>query len=277
MRDIRKLISLRLVEKQGAGAETVYVAVPVTHQPRSVATEAKKPESSKSSQDPPQKEQQDKPIFSKETTETKIKATRTGDAPPLVNLKITNPVTYLIRWWKKVIGNEGIEIKFKLKPFTAVLLTIVIIGLTTGGYGLAGILWFVNKTPLRNTPIVKYLPQPTPTPNPWRETAFTATLRNNARGYAFLTTEEGEGITLILPKGVDLTPYVNRRILAVGLYNDKTNTLKIDDVSGLELLPYYVETIPTPNPTPSPVPTLRPIIPSSPSATSTPISIEENQ
>lgn len=176
-----------------------------------------------------------------------------GDAPPIVDIKVNNPLTFFIRWWKRVISNEGITIK--VKPLTAIILTIIIVGLTTGGYGLAGILWFVNKTPLKNTPLIEYIPQPNATPNPWRQTAFIGTLRSNARGFAFLTTTEGEGITLQLPSNVNLDPYINRRILATGLYNESTHTMQIPSASDIELLPWYAEAIPTTPPTPIPITT----------------------
>ena len=47
-------------------------------------------------------------------------ATSTSD-PPLIDVKVTNPVTYLKRWWKKIIGNEGMSITIKVRPITAIL------------------------------------------------------------------------------------------------------------------------------------------------------------
>jgi len=40
--------------------------------------------------------------------------------PLLVDVKVTNPVTYLRRWWEKVIGNEGISLSVKIHPLTAI-------------------------------------------------------------------------------------------------------------------------------------------------------------
>ena len=38
--------------------------------------------------------------------------------PPLVDVKVTNPVTYFKKWWAKIIGNEGID--FRLKEFVGI-------------------------------------------------------------------------------------------------------------------------------------------------------------
>ncbi len=86
---------------------------------------------------------------------------------------------------------------------------------------------------------------------PQRQTAFTGTLHSNTRGFAFLTTAEGEGITLQLPTNVDLIPYNNRRVVIVGLYNDTTHTLQVPTAADIELLPWYSEVVPTTAPTPS--------------------------
>src|SRR5688572_745190 len=92
--------------------------------------------------------------------------------PPLVSVKVTNPITYLKLWWKEVIGNEGVEMKFKIKPLTALLLVSAVTFILTGtGFSLGRI-----SIPITN-PIVKYVPQLapviTPTPDPWRETAMS--------------------------------------------------------------------------------------------------------
>ncbi len=51
---------------------------------------------------------------------------------PLVDLKVTNPITYIKSWWKKIIGNEGIEVKIKAKPLTVIAMTIITLTVTLG-------------------------------------------------------------------------------------------------------------------------------------------------
>lgn len=59
-----------------------------------------------------------------------IKTTHTNtykkEDPPLFNLQMTNPVTYLKRWWTRVMANEGIIFSFRIRPLTAVLLILAL-------------------------------------------------------------------------------------------------------------------------------------------------------
>jgi len=52
--------------------------------------------------------------------------------PPLVDVKVTNPVTYLKKWWNKVIGNEGMEFRFRVKPLTAIAISLVVVTVAFG-------------------------------------------------------------------------------------------------------------------------------------------------
>lgn len=92
--------------------------------------------------------------------------------PPLVSVQVTNPVTYLKSWWKKVMGKEGVDFHFKIKPLTAIGMTIVI---ATFGFGVGKIVFTPQK------PFIQYIPSVTPTPqptlSPWRETGFSGVLR----------------------------------------------------------------------------------------------------
>lgn len=169
--------------------------------------------------------------------------------PPLIDLKITNPVTYLKKWWAKIIGNEGVDIRFHIHPLTAISM---IAAFGAFGFGVGRMSAFLSTTPL-----VKYIPQliASPTPIAWRDTAFIGILRQSPdtkRFYLELTT--GETITLQLGLNVNLTKYIGRRIFAGGNYNDNTKMLVVSEGQDLEVLPTSVNPIPTIPPTPSPSP-----------------------
>jgi len=68
-------------------------------------------------------------------------AAPTNDEPPLVDVKVTNPLTYIKRWWNRIIGNEGIDFRFRVRPLTAIAIALII---TTVAFGLGS---FVNITP----------------------------------------------------------------------------------------------------------------------------------
>lgn len=188
--------------------------------------------------------------------------------PPLVDLTVNNPVTTLKKWWKKVIANEGVDFHLRIHPLTAIGIASVI---ALGSYGLGRI-----SVPAES-PIATYLPQlvAQPTPDPWRETAFTGIVRRSTRSNTFyLQTERAEAITLEVPKGIQLTQLVGKRIFATGKYNPETDILVISEATDLEILPNEATYLPgvSPKPTilpsPSPSPTSSPtpdVSPTSPS------------
>lgn len=180
--------------------------------------------------------------------------------PPLIKLQVSNPLTYLKSWWKRIIGNEGIEFRFKIRPLTAIALAIVI---ATFSFGVGRIMITSKKPFFKFVPIPS--PTPSPTPDPWRETAFSGILRfSGVSNKYYLTTSSSEAINLETPSDVDLEKLIDRRIFATGKYNRITRTLVVADVSDLEVLPEEVEPVPlvSPSPAPSvlPLPSLLPIV-----------------
>lgn len=158
-----------------------------------------------------------------------------SSVPPLLDIKITNPVTYLKAWWKKIMANEGIDFKLKIHPLTALALGLMISAVF---FGLGRF-----SLPADN-PIIKYIPQLAPE-NPWRDTAFTGVLRyTEANKKYYLITSASEAITLGVPTNVNMTKLIGKRIMAVGKYNTQTGILVVTDVSDLEILPAQIVPIP---------------------------------
>jgi hypothetical protein len=159
---------------------------------------------------------------------------------PLVNLQVSNPVTYLKSWWKRVMGKEGIDFRFRIKPLTAIAIAIV---LATFGFGVGRFAFSVQSPYIKYVPTVS--PTPMPTPNPWRETAFSGTLRFSTFDDRFyLTTTSAEAISLEIPDNVDLSELMGRRIFATGNYNERSRVLKVTDAADLEVLPKEIEEVP---------------------------------
>jgi hypothetical protein len=188
--------------------------------------------------------------------------------PPLVDLKVTNPVTYIRNWWNKVIGNEGIDFRFHIKPLTALALAIVVASI---GFGVGR---FVIPFKI---PFFQYnnfsSPVPTAPPSLWKETAFIGTLQfSTATNKYFLqTSSSSEAISLEIPNSMNLESVIGKRIFAIGDYNKSIKVLKVDDYKNLEVLSKSPIPIPTntPTPQPTPIPTVEPI--ESPQELSTPI------
>jgi len=192
--------------------------------------------------------------WTKDYIRVKNKAPKISHEPPIVDFKVRNPITYIKNWWKKIIGNEGVEIKIKIRPITTLLIVALVL---TGTYGLGVITAFLAKVPMIKdvlpTPIPLQTPQPTT--NPWKETAFSGILRySSVTGKYYLTTTSAEAITLEVPPTVDAARLVGKKIFAVGKYNITTDILIISDITGLVILPASTQPIPTF--TPSPTPTL---------------------
>jgi len=172
--------------------------------------------------------------------------------PPLVSLQVSNPVTYIKSWWKRVMGSEGIDFHFKIKPLTAIGMTVVI---ATFGFGVGRITLSAQK------PYIVYeepiSPVPMPTSNPWRDTAFSGSLRFSVFSDRFyLLTNSDEAINLDVPENVDLTDLIGDRIFATGRYNQNTRTLVVSSSDDLEILPQNSEAVPVLTPTLVPSPTI---------------------
>src|SRR3972149_4975294 len=52
--------------------------------------------------------------------------------PPLVDVKVTNPLTYAKSWWKRVIGNEGIDVRVRVTPLTPIAISLIVLTVTLG-------------------------------------------------------------------------------------------------------------------------------------------------
>ncbi|MHA2055177.1 MAG: hypothetical protein ACW99F_16480 [Candidatus Hodarchaeales archaeon] len=175
---------------------------------------------------------------------------------PLVDIKVTNPITYIKSWWKKIIGNEGIEMKVKVRPLTAIAIAIIVVTVSFG----VGKVVFPFKIPffVYTTDDEE---KPQPSPNPYREAAFSGTLKYLSQsGRYYLLTGSSEAIYLEVPDNINLSNYIGQRIVARGNYATKLKTLVVEETADMEVLPTKAEVIPTnkPEPTSTPIPTVTP-------------------
>lgn len=155
--------------------------------------------------------------------------------PPLIDVKVTNPVTYLKKWWAKIIGNEGIDFRLHFHPLTAMAIALVIISVS---FGLG----------LQVAPPPAGGPSPTPTPElVFKDTAFVGTLHYSdpTTKFYLVTTSSAEAITLIVPPNIDLNPLVGKRVFAAGAYSKSARTLQVADAKDMEVLPKTPVPIPT--------------------------------
>jgi hypothetical protein len=173
----------------------------------------------------------------------KIKKDLRMTEPPLVDIKVTNPLTYIKSWWKRIIGNEGIDVRVRIKPLTAIAISIIILTVTMGigRFAFPFKIPFFIYTSEEGTAALDEAQ--------YRDTGFTGTLRHvKLTDRYYLTTSSSEAINLEVPENVDLKDFVGRRIFATGKYHEETRTLLVVDAADLELLPSEAQTIPTTEP-----------------------------
>ncbi len=172
--------------------------------------------------------------------------------PPLVSFSVTNPLTYIRKWWKAVMDGEGVDIRLKIHPLTAIAI-ILAVGGVGFGIGRVTILNQVAKYfPLLATPV----PTTNPTPNPWRQAAFAGVLQKQGEKF-YLIGEGTQAIVLDVPGSVNLDKFLGKKILASGLYDPSSMLLRVAVASDLELISGS-QPIPTIIPTPEPTPTILP-------------------
>lgn len=163
--------------------------------------------------------------------------------PPLFSFQITNPVTYFKLWFKKVWANEGIVLHIRVRPLTVLFIALIITGTSFGISKYLYSIYPLNTILPEITPTAILLP--TPTINPWVETAYAGTLHKSDSNHFYLVIPSGEAITLEIPANINLNNLAGKRILAFGDYNQTTRLLKVIDASDMEILPTKVVPIPT--------------------------------
>ena len=199
----------------------------------------------------------------------------TTNPPDLLNLKVTNPLVYIKYWWKRILANEGLDMRVRAKPLTVFGLAIIIF---SGVFGLGGIVFpkFFPWMKFNNNTVVNT--SPTPQSEILKDTALKGTLtKTNTNTVKFyLITTSTEAVTLEIPVGFNLTSLVGKRILAVGTYDSKNKVLEVEDIQDLEVLSTTPVPIPTTTPTPKPtetpshVPTSTPTVEPTTNPTETP-------
>lgn len=193
--------------------------------------------------------------------------------PDLLNVKITNPLVYIKYWWKRIMANEGVDLRLRVKPITAICFAIVAFSLA---FGLGGVV-FPFAFPWLKLNNITIGQTPTPTPETiWKDTALKGTLTktNTVPIKFYLVTTSTEAVTLEVPVGFNLITLVGKRILAVGTYNSKDKVLEVEDIQDLEVLPAIQVPIPTSAPTPTPSPSPTPVLTTTPTLEPTPTPTE---
>lgn len=211
-------------------------------------------------------------FVSLKNTSTDTTPVNTTNPPDLVNIKITNPLVYIKYWWKRIMANEGIEVKFKAKPVTVFGVALI---WSTVAFGLGGVVLPTFFPWVKVDNLVLSSPTPTATPQTTKDTALRGTLTktNTVPAVFYLITTSTEAVTLEVPENFNLTSLVGKRILAVGSYDSKNKILVVKDIQNLEILSKTPVPIPTMTPSPKPTETTMPTVEPTAVPTETPSEI----
>ncbi len=139
-----------------------------------------------------------------------------SEDPPLVSLKVTNPVTYFKIWWKRIIANEGIDFRFRIKPLTAIAIAVVIVSVLTGtGFTIA-----------------RYYSVPLIVPNSFVNiVSYTGTIQKSDNQYILIT--QSSQAFILKSSTQDLNKLVDKKVLVTGKLNNQTNTIEINQISSI--------------------------------------------
>ncbi len=152
-------------------------------------------------------------------------------------------------------GNSKRRYKYKIRPLTAIDLTLIAVGGVYGG----GYVTAMNV--LRRVPVInQFVPTPIPPAIVTKDTAYAGVLRKSGDRF-YLQTGDGQAVNLIIPSNVNLNNLIGKRIFATGIFNTQTGYLTVTDATDLEVLPASPIPVPTiiPTPTPSPTETASPV------------------
>ena len=156
------------------------------------------------------------------------------------------------------MANEGIDMRFRMKPLTVFGVALIAFSLA---FGLGGIVLPTFFPWMKFNSGVTATSTPSPTSEILKDTALKGTLTktNTNPPKFYLITTSTEAVTLEIPVGFNLNTLVGKRILAVGSYDSKNKVLEVEDIQDLEVLSTTPVPIPTTTPTPKPTETPAPI------------------
>lgn len=151
--------------------------------------------------------------------------------PPLVSVSVTNPITYLKLFIKRLLRNEGITIK--IKPLTAIAMILALSAAFGTGFNVATF-FFPNSSPIFR-----------------RQVSYQGTIQKNQIGGYFLILPDSS-LWKLKPKftSINLEELVGKQAMIQGNLTREPNLIEVSQV--IPLSPFLP---PSPKPLqPTPVP-----------------------
>lgn len=148
-----------------------------------------------------------------------VKVTKTDkyqkEDPPLLDIKITNPVTYLKLFLRRLLQNEGIDIKVRIRPLTAIAMFLAFATFFAGtGFSVAQ-LFFPNSSPILK-----------------RQVTFEGIVKRTDNGAYYLSLSDNQLYRLQPKTSADYRQYINKEVLVKGNLTKEPNVI---DVTGIDV------------------------------------------
>lgn len=141
--------------------------------------------------------------------------------PPLVAVSVTNPVTYLKLFLKRLLKNEGIDIRLKIKPLTVIACVLALSTAFSAGFNVAAF-FFPNSSPIFH-----------------RQVSYQGTIQKNQIGGYFLILPDSS-LWKLKPKfaSINLEDLVGKQTMIQGNLTREPNLIEVSQVIPLSpLLP----------------------------------------
>ena len=148
--------------------------------------------------------------------------------PPLVSVSVTNPITYLKLFLKRLLRNEGITIK--IKPLTAITMILALSTSFGTGFNVAK-MFFPNSSPLLH-----------------RAITLQGTVQMSESGQYYLSLPDNTLWTLRPTNpNLNLQNVVNKQVLVKGNMTSEPNVIEVKEVIAFDK-PTPIIYTPTPQP-----------------------------
>lgn len=150
--------------------------------------------------------------------------------PPLVAVSVTNPVTYLKLFIKRLLKNEGIDIRLKIKPLTVIAI-VTGLSLSFGtGFNVAR-MFFPNSSPILH-----------------RSITLQGNIQRSETGQYYLSLPDNTLWTLkSTSNNVNLSNYIYKQAVVKGNLTAEANVINVNEVIAFDKpIPVYPSSIPQP-------------------------------
>ncbi len=152
--------------------------------------------------------------------------------PPLVDVKVTNPVTYLKEWLKRLLKNEGLDLRIKIRPLTFVAFALALTASFGTGFNVARV-FFPNSSPILH-----------------REVSYQGTVQKTENGVFFLSLADNSlyKLTTKSPNALNtLESSVNKQALIKGNLGAEAGAIDVKEATS-----FSAPVLPPPPITPPP-------------------------